>query len=67
MSPKLTPAQQQLLMDASDECGVFCVHAYPPAKRLVTLGLAQWEDGIASSDWLNITEAGRQALAGDQS
>lgn len=60
---KLTTAQWHLLVDTSDECGAYCVSSYLPAKRLVSLGLAEWEDGVASSDWLNITEAGRTALS----
>ena len=58
----LTPAQWNLLVDVSDETGCFCAHTYRPAKRLVSLGLAEWEDGLPSSDWLNITDAGREVL-----
>lgn len=60
---KLTLAQHNLLVEASDECGTFCVNSYRPAQRLVSLGLAEWEDGSPSSDWLNITDKGRAILA----
>ena len=60
---KLTKAQRELLIEASDECGTFCAHSYRPAAKLVSLSLAVWEDGDSQSDWLNITDAGRAALA----
>ena len=59
---KLTKAQRRLLEDASDECGTFCVHTYRTAKFLVSNGLAVWEDEDETSEWLNITPAGRAAL-----
>jgi hypothetical protein len=57
-----TEAQRQLLRDVDNECGAYCVGNYRPARKLVSLGLAEWEDGNPSSDWLYITEAGRTAL-----
>lgn len=64
---RLTKAQRELLVDASDECGTFCVRTYRPAHFLVSNGLAVWEDGDKKSEWLNITPAGRAALQENQS
>lgn len=61
---KLTKAQRQLLADTSDECGTFCDRKYRPGAKLVSLGLAAWEDGDPESDWLNITPSGRSILDG---
>lgn len=60
---KLTLAQHCLLVDASDDGGTFCVSNYRPARRLVSLGLAFWEDGSPSSERLNITKQGRAMLS----
>jgi len=65
--PKLTKAQRLLLEDASDECGTFCVHTYRTAKFLVSNGLAVWEGEDETSDWLNITPAGREFLQTQES
>lgn len=56
---KLTKAQRELLA----ELPTICAEHYPPAKKLVAKGLAEWRqpDGHIM-DRLEITPAGRQAL-----
>lgn len=39
---RLTKPQQALLDELLEKGPVFCVDSYPPAKRLVELGLAEW-------------------------
>lgn len=58
---KLTRPQMELLKDCADCCP--CVDSYRPAQRLVALGLAEWTRGNYGSSYLNITEAGRRAIA----
>lgn len=60
---KLTTSQWHLLVEVSYAGGTHCIGSYKPARRLVELRLAEWRDGGPSSDWLNITEAGRLALS----
>ena len=58
---KLTKAQRDLFIKASNGEGS-CVEHYPPAKKLVALGLCEWNTGNFGSTWLTLTEAGRAAL-----
>ncbi len=54
---KLTKAQRELLANLPSSCAEY----YPPAKRLIALGLAKWRPGYFD-DVLVITPAGRLAL-----
>jgi hypothetical protein len=56
---KLTKPQGELLRDVAN--GGSAVEEYPPARRLVELGLCVRER-IGISNMLRITEAGRNAL-----
>lgn len=55
---KLTRAQITLLSGLPTSC----VFYYPPAKKLVDLGLAKWANGSPGGR-LVITDAGRRALS----
>lgn len=57
----LTKTQSELLMKASNGDGS-CAEHYPPAKKLVALGLCEWNTGRFGSTWLTLTESGRAAL-----
>jgi len=57
MTEKLTAPQRSLLR----ELPTHVVPEFPPAQKLIALGLAEWAD--ARSTMLNITPAGRTALA----
>lgn len=61
---KLTQAQWCSLVDVSEGHGPTAAH-YPPAKKLVELGLCQWVQG-KFSDKLVLTESGRQFIAEQQ-
>jgi hypothetical protein len=63
---KLTKAQMETLVEVErgGDIGMHTVPWYPPAKKLVEYGLAQWRDG---KDYLVITPAGLSALTGSQS
>jgi hypothetical protein len=39
---KLTPAQDELLKILREKGEAKCAQAYSPAKKLVSLGLAEW-------------------------
>lgn len=54
---KLTPAQKLLLRELPTTCADF----YPPAKKLVELDLARWEEG-RFADTLVATEAGEELI-----
>ena len=58
---KLTKAQEDILR-LTENSGFSCASYYRPAKRLVELGLCEWNTGNLGSTWLTITEAGRAAL-----
>lgn len=61
---KLTRAQWFTLVDASDG-GMNTYLGYKPAIRLVELGLCQWrKTGIFGRKVLDITDAGKETLAG---
>ena len=53
---KLTIAQRALL-SAISVASVYCAPYYPPARRLVELGLAEW-----LKNRVHITEAGKVEL-----
>lgn len=57
---KLTKPQWELLCDVAN--GGTAVDTYPPARKLVELGLCVRES-IGFSDRLQLTDAGRSALA----
>ncbi|WP_156386848.1 MULTISPECIES: hypothetical protein [unclassified Rhizobium] len=56
---KLTKPQMELLRDVAN--GGTAVESYPPARKLVELGLCVRQT-VGLSDRLEITEAGRQAM-----
>ena len=58
---KLTKAQEELLIRAANGDG-HAAEYYAPAKKLVSLGLCEWNTGRYGSTWLTITDAGRKAL-----
>lgn len=58
---KLTEAQHELLADVGRRTQ-FVAGYYPPARKLVKMGLCTWTD----TGWLAITDAGRTALREDE-
>jgi hypothetical protein len=56
---KLTKPQLELLKTLEQEGPIFVADYYPPARKLVELGLAEFK-----SSCLSITESGRQILLG---
>ena len=52
---KLSDAQRALL----DDLPCTCVDTYPPGRRLVDMGLAEWADYPLGGTMLRITEEGR--------
>lgn len=58
---KLTKTQEDLLTNVASGGRMVAGH-YPPAKKLVALGLCDWNTGRTGSTWLTITDAGRAAL-----
>lgn len=57
---KLTGPQKELLVSAYEGRG-HVVEYYPPAKKLVALGLCEWRT-VGLSTFLSVTDAGRDAL-----
>ena len=61
---KLTKPQAELLLELNAASEVAVWDGYPPAKKLVELGLAEWMHR-RYGDTLRITPAGRAAI-GDE-
>lgn len=59
---KLTQAQSKLLQEVSKEGGMRVSETYPPAKKLVVIGLCEFKRGKYGSMSITITDAGRKAL-----
>lgn len=58
---KLTKKQLDLLKQVVSTGQLTCWDSYPPAKKLVELGLAEWRRG-RYSDCLVATAAGKDAV-----
>lgn len=58
---KLTKPQSELLRDVAAGKNHVSTE-YPPAKKLVSLGLCVWHYGKFGSSWLELSDVGRAAL-----
>lgn len=59
---KLTLAQHGLLCAIVRKGSEACIKSYPPAKKLVELGLATYRSGSFGHGRVEPTEAGRAAI-----
>lgn len=59
---KLTNPQRALLEMVNETGFTTCSESYPPARKLVELGLVVWRKGKYSG-WLEPTQAGKDELA----
>lgn len=66
MTVKLTKPQQDLLADVVAGGGFTCVDSYPPARKLIALGLIKARTGPFGTYKIEPTDAGRDAVTQDK-
>jgi hypothetical protein len=59
---KLTKPQKDLLASTLGRAGVICSSSYSPCKKLIELGLVTLRTAKLGTEYITITQAGKDAL-----